>query len=138
MWSTELGNLPGFSFSLPPVFQAFAENQVVQSKETLQTLSTAVQEACSTGVRGLNECNQMIMEAGHENADAAYDCCRALIAAKSMPELVDVWTRRAPGHINSITNRAGDLWALYWKVTTDAAKPITAGMPHALGRSKQA
>ena len=126
------------SFALPPAFRAFAEKQVLQGKETLEALSSAVQEAYSTGLSGLNEYGQKIAEAGHQDADAVYDCCRELIAAKSVPEVMDVWTTRAPRHLNAMSNRTGELWALYWKVATNAAKPIAAGMSHTLARSKRA
>jgi hypothetical protein len=110
----------------------------VQGKETLETLSTAVQEAYSTGVRGLNEYGQKIVEAGHQDANAAYDCCRELIAAKSVPQVMDVWTTCAPRHLRAMSSRTGELWALYWKVATDTAKPIAAGMSQTLGRSNHA
>jgi len=124
------------SFMLPPAFRAFAENQVVHGKATLETLSSAVQAAYSTGLSGLNEYGQKIVEAGHQDADAVCDCCRELIAAKSVPEVMDVWTTRAPRHLSAMSNRTGELWALYWKVATDTAKPIATGMSHTLGRAK--
>jgi hypothetical protein len=126
------------SFVLPPVFRAFAENQVIQGKETLETLSSAVREAYSTGLNGFNEYSRKIAEAGHQDADAVRDCCRELIAAKSVPEVMDVWTNRAPRHLSAMSSRTGELWALYWKVATDTAKPIAAGMSHTFGRSNHA
>jgi hypothetical protein len=125
-------------FVLPPALQAFAQNQVMQGKETLKTLSTAVQEAYSTGVRGLNECGQKIVVAGHQDADALYDCCRELTSARSVPEVMDIWARRAPGHVNSMLTRTGELWALYWKVAADTAKPIATTVSYARARSIQA
>lgn len=126
------------SFVLPPAFRAFAENQVIQGKETLETLSTAVQEAYSTGLNGLNEYSQKVAEAGQQDADAVCDCCRELITAKSVPEVMDVWTTLAPRHLSAMSSRTGELWALYWKIATDTAKPIAAGMSHMLGRSNHA
>jgi hypothetical protein len=138
MLSMEFPRFEVPSFVLPPAFRAFAEDQVSQGKETLETLSTAVQEAYSTGVRGLNEYGQKIVEAGHQDANAAYDCCRELIAAKSVPQVMDVWTTCAPRHLRAMSSRTGELWALYWKVATDTAKPIAAGMSQTLGRSNHA
>ena len=124
------------SFMLPPAFRAFAENQVIQRKETLATLSTVVQQVYSTSVTGLNEYGQKIIEARHQDTDAAYDCCRKLIAAKSFPEVMGVWTTHAPRQLNAMSSRIGELWTLYWKVAADAAKPIAVGMSHTLARSK--
>jgi hypothetical protein len=124
------------TFMLPRTFRDFAENQVIQRKETLETLNTAVQEVYSTSVRGLNEYGQKIMEAGHQDADTVYDCCRELIAAKSFPEVTDVWTTHAPRRLNAVLSRTGELWTLYWKVAADAAKPIAVGMSHTLARAK--
>lgn len=136
MSSMEFPRFESPFFMWPPAFRAFAENQVVQRKETLETLNTAVQEVYSTSVRGLNEYGQKIMEAGHQDADAAYDCCRELIAAKSLSEVMGVWTTHAPRQLNAMSSRTGELWALYWKVAANAAKPIAAGMSHTLAHSK--
>jgi hypothetical protein len=76
------------------------------------------------------------MEAGHQDADGVYDCCRELMAAKSLPEVMDVWTTHAPRQLNAMSSRTGELWTLYWKVAADAAKPIAVGMSHTLARSK--
>jgi hypothetical protein len=136
MSSMELPRSESPFFMLPSAFLAFAENQVIQRKETLETLNTAVQEVYSTSVRGLNEYGQKIMEAGHRDADTAYDCCCELMAAKSFPEVMDVWTTHAPRQFNAMSSRTGELWTLYWKVAADAAKPIAVGMSHTLARSK--
>ena len=135
MSSMEFPRLEVPSFMLPPAFRAFAENQVMQRKETLATLNTVVQQVYSTSVTGLNEYGQKIMEARHQDTDAAYDCCRELIAAKSLPEVMDVWTTHAPRQFNAMSSRTGELWALYWKVAAEAAKPIAVGMSNTLARS---
>jgi hypothetical protein len=135
MSSMEFPRFEVSSFMLPPAFRAFAENQVIRRKENLATLSTVVQEVYSSSVRGLNEYGQKIMEARHQDADAAYDCCRELIAAKSLPEVMDVWTTHAPRQFNAMSSRTSELWALYWKVAADAAKPIAVGVSHTFARS---
>lgn len=136
MSSMEFPRFESPFFMLPSALRAFAENQVTQRKETLGALSTAAQEAYSTSVSGLNECGQKIMEAGHRDADGVYDCCRELMAAKSLPEVMEIWTTHAPRQLNAMSSRTGELWALYWKVAADAAKPLAAGMSHTLARSK--
>jgi hypothetical protein len=124
------------SFMFPSAFRAFAEYQAVQGKETLGTLSAAVQEAYSTSVRGFNEYAQKFAEAGQQDVDDACDCCRELIAAKSVTAVMDIWTNRAPRQLNAMSTRAGELWTLYWKVAVDTAKPIATGMSQV--RSSQA
>jgi hypothetical protein len=136
MSSMEFPRFESPFFMLPSALRAFAENQVTQRKKTLGALSTAAQEAYSTSVRRLNECGQKIMEAGHHDADGVYDCCRELMAAKSLPEVMEVWTTHAPRQLNAMSSWTGELWTLYWKVAADAAKPIAAGMSHTLARSK--
>jgi hypothetical protein len=136
MSSMEFPRFESPFFMMPSAFRTFADNQFVQRKETLEALSTAAQEAYSTGVKGLNEYGQKIMEAGHRDTDGLYDCCRDLIAAKSLSEVMDVWTTHAPRQLSAMSSRTGELWALYWKMAADAAKPIAAGMSHTLARSK--
>jgi hypothetical protein len=136
--SIEFSRLQAASFAMPPEYRAFAEKQVLQGKETFETLSSAVQEACSKSLNGFSAYAHKVAEAGLEDADAVCDCCRELVAAKSMPEVMNIWTTRAPRHFDAMSNRTGELWALYWKVATDAAKPIAAGMAHAFARSERA
>jgi hypothetical protein len=136
MSSMELPRFDSSFFILPSALRIFADNQVVQRKETLEALSTATREAYSTSVKGLNEYGQKIMEAGQRDADGVYDCCRDLMAAKSLPEVMNVWTTHAPRQLNAMSSRTGELWALYWKVAADTAKPIAAGMSHTLANSK--
>jgi hypothetical protein len=124
------------SFMLPQAIRAFAENQVVQRKDNFASLSTVVQEVYSTSVRGLDEYGQKVMEARHQDANATYDCCRELIAAKSFPEVMDFWTNHAPRQFNAMSRRTSELWALYWKVTADAVKPVAVGISHTLARSE--
>jgi hypothetical protein len=136
MSSMEFPRFESPYFMLPSAFRAFADNQVIRRKETLEALSSATREAYSTGVKGLNEYGQKIMEAGQHDADGLYDWYRELIAARSLPEVMDVWTTHAPRQLNAMSSRTGELWALYWKVAADAAKPIAAGMSHTLANSK--
>jgi hypothetical protein len=136
MSSMEFPRFESPFFTMPSAFRTFADNQVIQRKETLEALSTATREAYSTSVKGLNEYGQKIMEAGQRDADSVYDCCRDLMAAKSLPEVLDVWTTHAPRQLNAMSSRTGELWALYWKMAADAAKPIAAGMSHTLANSK--
>ncbi|HEY2757596.1 MAG TPA: phasin family protein [Pseudolabrys sp.] len=136
MSSMEFPRFESSFFIMPSAFRTFADNEVTRRKETLETLSTATKEAYSTGVRGLNEYGQKIMEAGQRDADGLYDCYRDLMAAKSLPEVMDVWTTHAPRQLNAMSSRTGELWTLYWKVAADAAKPIAAGMSHTLANSK--
>jgi hypothetical protein len=136
MSSMEIPRFESPFFMMPSAFRTFADNQVTRRKETLEALSSATREAYSTGVKGLNEYGQKIMEAGQRDADGLYDCYRDLMAAKSLPEVMDVWTTHAPRQLNAMSSRTGELWALYWKVASDAAKPIAAGMSHTLANSK--
>src|ERR1700692_3734273 len=61
------------------------------------------------------------MGAGHQDADGVYDCCRELMAAKSLPEVMEVWTTHAPRQLNAMSSWTGELWTLYWKVAANAA-----------------
>jgi hypothetical protein len=116
--------------AVPEAFRTLAGKQVVQGKDTLDALSTAAQDACSTNIKMLNDYSQSFMRAGQRNADSAFDYWRDLIAAKSLSELIDIWSSHAPRQFNSASDPTSDLWAHYYKMANAATKPIANGTPH--------
>ena len=118
------------TFALPEAFRTLAGSQVVRGKETLDTLSTAAQNACSTNINVFNEYSQKLMKAGQRDADNAYDYWRDLVAAKSLSEMIHIWSSHAPRQLHSMSDRTSELWAHYYKMANAATKPITNGMSH--------
>jgi hypothetical protein len=120
-------------FALPLPFRALAENGVTQGKEALETMGRAAETTYSENLKGLDECGVRIMEAGINNAQAAFDCCHELVTAKTQSELLDVWSTHARRQFDALFTQNKEIWELALKVA-DQQNPIVAGMTRMFAR----
>jgi hypothetical protein len=123
-------------FMLPEPLRTWAGNQIIQGQETLNALNTATQDAYSNNLKALNEYRQKLVNAGQQDAEDAYNCWRELAAAKSLSEMIEIWTNHAPRQFNTMSSRTSELWTQFYKIATDATKPFANGKSHPLGGSK--
>lgn len=114
-------------FLLPDTLRFFTEDQIARGKETLESLTAAVQGAYTMNLEALNTCSEKLREAGQQDMDEALDCWRAMLAAKSPSEAIEVWTSRAPRRLETLTNRASEFWVLCNKLVANQTKPIFKG-----------
>lgn len=114
-------------FLLPDTLRFFAESQIARSKETLESLTTAAQGAYATNIEALNTYGEKLREAGQQDMDEALDCWRAMLAAKSPSEAIEIWSTRTPRRLETLTNRAGEFWVLFNKLAAEQTKPILKG-----------
>jgi hypothetical protein len=129
--------IPSFTtWVLPSALRSIAENGVIQGEETLETLGAAAEGTYSVGVKSLDECGLKIIEAGRNNARAAFDCARELVAAKSQSDLMEVWTTHARRQFDAMFTQNREIWSLAWKVAADAPQPIVTGISHTFARSR--
>jgi hypothetical protein len=133
---TAMEQTPANVFIWIPAVRALADKQVHQTKKNLELFSSAVAASYSAGVKTLSECNQKAVETGTQNANSSYTCWRELVAAKSLPEMVDIWSTQYPGQINTMSIRVGDFLTLFCKATADAAKLISVGVSRTLAPSE--
>jgi len=115
-------------FLLPDTLRFFTENQFARGKETLESLTTAVQGAYSTNIEAINTYGEKLREAGQQDMDETLDCWRAMLAAKSPSDLIEIWATRAPQRLETLTNRAGEFWMLFNKFAANQTKPVLKGV----------
>jgi phasin len=127
--------IPNLMSCVPPAFRTLAEHSVMQGKETLETLGAAAEKTYSVNVKSFNQYGTKLMEAGHSNAHAAFDCCRELVAAKTQSELLEVWSTHARRQFDAMFTQNREIWSLAWKVAADASQPITTGVTQTFARS---
>lgn len=127
---TEANGANAAMFLLPDALRFFTENQIARGKETLESLTTAVQGAYAANIEAFNIYGEKLREAGQEDMDETLDCWRAMLGAKSPSEAIEIWATRAPRRLETLTNRAGEFWVLFNKLAADQTKPILkGGMP---------
>ncbi|MCK9907826.1 phasin family protein [Microbacteriaceae bacterium K1510] len=114
-------------FLMPDPLRFFTENQIAHGKETLESLTTAVQGACATNIEAFNTYGEKLREAGQQDMDETLDCWRAMLAAKSPSEAIEIWATRAPRRLETLTNRAGEFWMLFSKLAAEQTKPMIKG-----------
>lgn len=112
-------------------FRAFAEKGVEQSKEAYAKLKTGAE----TAQKALKSTFEQAKSAGSEfslksiaaaraNAEAGFAHLEALVAAKSLSEVIELQTAFVRKAVETAVEQAKDFQAASTKVAEDVAKPL--------------
>ncbi len=112
-------------------FRAFAEKGVEQSKEayaklktgaetTQKALESTFEQAKSAG----SEFSLKSIAAARANAEAGFAHLEALVAAKSLSEVIELQTAFVRKAVETAVEQAKDFQAASTKVAEDVAKPL--------------
>jgi phasin len=109
----------------------FTEQAAAQSKENLDKLSTAAQDATNlvkdtyaAGVKGAQDYNAKLIEFARINTEAAFAYAQQLSSVKSPAEFVELTTKYAREQFEAMTEQTRELAALAQKMTLGAADPL--------------
>ena len=108
---------------------------LVRAREThekmtdmFESASEAFDEAFSTVTRGSAECRVKMMQMARANANATFDMMRELMAARSLPELMELSSTHARRQFEMANQQMKELSELTRKVATESATPLRNGM----------
>ena len=107
--------------SLEPTRTAY-EKIKSAAEETTASLETSY--AATT--RGLTELNQKTFSLLKAHAEANFEHVKAVMSAKSMPEVIDLQTTHLKKSFESANEQLKELASTVKKVATDAGEPIKA------------
>ena len=112
-----------------------AEQSLEQTRAAYETLKTAAEEATSSletsyaaAARGWSEFNQKTFGAIKSHADAHFEHVKSVIAAKTMPEMIELQTAHVKARIEAANEQIKDLASVAQKVATEAGEPIKAAL----------
>jgi phasin len=122
---------PGFE--VPSAVREFAEKSVSQARDAYAKLRTAadetngiVEETLETARVGAVALGAKALDAAKTNTDASFALARDLFNVKSVSEFIEVQSRFARSHFDTVAGQIKEFQAIAEKVVVDTAKPATA------------
>src|ERR1700685_3745860 len=126
---------------MPAAFRNFAERGVAQCKDTYEKMKAAAEEATdvlettySTASKGASDYGMKVIETARINTNAAFDYAGALLAARTLSEVIELSSAHARKQFETLTEQSKELGALAQKVATETAEPIKSGMSKAFSK----
>ena len=135
-------DIPSFEmpkFEVPAAFREFAEKGVAQTKDAYEKFKAAAEEntemletVYTTASKGTTEYGLKVIEVARANTDAMFDYVEALFGVKSPSEFVELSTKHAREHFETLTGQGKELAGIAQKVATETAEPIKSGVSKAM------
>src|ERR1700734_2218948 len=123
---------------MPAAFREFAERGVAQAKDNYEKMKAAAEEATdvlettySTATKGASDYGLKVIEVARVNTNAAFDFAGEIMAAKTLSEMVELYSAHARKQFETLSAQGKELTALAQKVATETAEPLKAGMTKA-------
>jgi phasin len=137
--------MPNFElskFEIPSEFRGLAEKSASQAKETCEKMKTATEEmtdrfkdAYTAVTKGAADYGARLIEATRTNTGTAFDYAINLLAAKSLPEVVELSTTHLHKQFDALTKQSNDLTAIAQKVANETAEPMKDGITKAFRKA---
>lgn len=128
-------------FGMPDGVREAATQWVDQNRKNFDAMIAAAEEACgacgtswSTAAKGTADCAAKLAEAVHKNADAAFEFAHDLMAAKSLPDFIEISTTGARRQFETLTAQNRELWSLAQAAALDTMRPFKAAVPKVFQR----
>lgn len=113
--------------------RAAAEQNLEQTRAAYARIKAVAEDATSSletsyaaVAKGWSELTSKAIEMAQSHANAHFDHVKAVIAAKSVPEVVSLQTEHVKARIASASEQMKDLASVAQKVAADAGEPIKA------------
>jgi phasin len=120
-------------FQLPEQVRAFAEKGVSQARENYAKLKDAaethngtIEAVFTTASKGATDYSAMLFDFVKTNTAAGFDFAHSLIGAKTLPDMMEMWTSHAKQQVETLTAQTKELTELTQKVAADTVEPIKA------------
>lgn len=121
---------------IPDAVRDAATQWINQGKENVEKMMTATEEmngaferAYSTAAKGAMDYGAKVTEAMHTNTAAAFEFAHDVMAAKSLPEVMEISSAGARKQFDALAAQNRELWALTRQLVAETIKPIAGGLP---------
>ena len=135
----DIANFEMPKMEIPAAFREFAEKGVAQTKDAYEKFKTVAEEntamletAYTAASKGSTEYGLKVLEVARANTEAMFDYVEALFGVKSPSEFVELSTKHAREHFETLTGQGKELAGIAQKVATDTAEPIKSGVSKAM------
>src|SRR5947209_12172904 len=112
-------DIPNFEMpkmEIPAAFREFAEKGVAQTKDAYEKFKTVAEEnttmletVYTTASKGSTEYGLKVLEVARANTGAMFDYVEALFGVKSPSEFVELSTKHARGHCETLNGHGKDM-----------------------------
>ncbi|MFC0239672.1 phasin [Rhodopseudomonas telluris] len=120
-------------FQLPEQVRAFAEKGVSQARESYSKLrdvaesnNGTIEAVFSSASKGATDYSAKVFDFVKANTSAGFDFAHSLIGAKTLPEVLEMWTSHAKKQVEVLTSQTKELTELSQKVAAETVEPIKA------------
>ncbi|WP_322513908.1 phasin [Rhodopseudomonas palustris] len=120
-------------FQLPEQMRAFAEKGVTQARESYsklrdaaETNNGAIEAVFSSASKGATDYSTKVFDFVKANTSANFDFAHSLFGAKTLPEMMEMWTSHARKQVEVLTTQTKELTELGQKVAAETVEPIKA------------
>jgi phasin len=120
-------------FQLPEQVRAFAEKGVSQARESYsklrdvaETNNGAIEAVFSSASKGATDYSTKVFDFVKTNTSASFDFAHSLFGAKTLPEIMEMWTSHAKKQVEVLTSQTKELTELSQKVAAETVEPIKA------------
>lgn len=143
----ELSNmqLPKFDLSKMEGLEAFrdaAEKGVAQAKDAYEKVKTTAEEASklledayASSAKSALAYNRKVIEAGRSNVNASLDYALALMAAKSLSEVVELSAAHVRDQLAAAIQQAEEFTVIVRNAATETVEPIRMGVNKAFQKA---
>jgi phasin len=127
---------------VPPAFREFAEKGVAQAKEGYEKMKNAAEDATemleetyATASKGCSGYGLKLIETARANSNATFDLFGEVLAAKSVAEVVELYTAFVRTQFETVSAQAKELADHAQKVATETVEPIKEGFTSAFNKA---
>lgn len=127
---------------VPAAFREIAEKGVAQVKENYEKMKGAAEEATelleetyATASKGCSGYGLKLIETTRANSNAAFDLFGEVLSAKSVSEVVELYTAYARAQFDTVSAQAKELADHAQKVATETVEPIKESFTSAFSKA---
>jgi phasin len=119
------------NMEVPAAFREMAEKGVAQAKEGYEKMKTAAEDATelledtfATASKGYSDYGLKLIETARANSNSAFDLLGEVLSAKSVAEVVELYSTYMRAQFDTVSAQAKDLADHAQKVATETVEPI--------------
>ena len=104
-------------------------------KNATEEMTDRFKDAYTAATKGAADYGARLIDAARTNTNTAFDYAINLLAAKSLPEAVQLSTTHLRNQFDALTKQSKELTAIAQKVANETAEPMKDGITKAFRKA---
>lgn len=114
-------------------------NQIREQYEKIYSnagaMTDAVEQGYAMAMTDTADLHGKILQAVQANLAASFEFTTALLAARSIPEILDLSTKFMHRQFETLAKQTRNFWSVGQKIMSDATKPVASGFSQGFDRA---